>query len=110
MAIHNINPNLKVFPVQAGQSKALRAEPVAQIYEQGRVFHINSFTLLEEQMTTWEPHITKKSPDRIDAMVHGFTALMLRPPRGLLGGAMRARASGARLPTGIGTGLGTPSR
>lgn len=64
MAIHAIDPNIRVFPVNAGLSKAARAEPVSQVYEQKRVTHLYPFPLLENQMLTWEPGVTKKSPDR----------------------------------------------
>ena len=83
MALTNIDPTLKgkIFPVTAGTSKALRAEPVSQIYEQGRVTHVEpGFPLLEDQMFTWEPGVTRKSPDRVDALVHGITAVMIKPP------------------------------
>lgn len=108
MALTNIDPTLegKIFPVNAGQSKALRAEPVSQVYEQGRIKHVlPGQPILESQMTTWEPEITPKSPDRIDALVHAATAAMLTPPKGLIRRKVVTRAlAGHRLPTGIGTG------
>lgn len=109
MALTNIDPTIekRIFPVNAGQSKARRAEPVSQIYEQGRVKHmLPGYPLLENQMTTWEPEITPKSPDRVDALVHGITALMIDPPEGLERRRVRAKnvAAGRRLPEGIGTG------
>jgi len=112
MALLNIDPTLegRIFPVNAGQSKALRAEPVAQIYEQHRVNHILAFPLLETQMTTWEPEITPKSPDRVDALVHGITGLLLDMPKGLRRKKMVAKSSAARrLPTGRGTGMVRPA-
>lgn len=106
MAINNIDPSVNVIAVNAGTSKMLRAEPVGQVYEQGRVFHTGlGFPLLEDQMKTWEPGITKKSPDRVDALVHGITALLLKPPPGMIRGTVKIKnASGHKLPTGIGTG------
>lgn len=106
MAIHNIDPTVNVLPVNAGTSKALRAEPVSQVYQQKRVFHaLPGYPLLESQMKTWEPGITRKSPDRVDALVHGITALLLKPPPGMIRGAVQIKnASGRKLPTGIGTG------
>lgn len=106
MAINNIDPSVNVIAVNAGTSKALRAEPVAQVYQQGRVFHaMPGYPLLETQMKTWEPNITKESPDRVDALVHGLTALLLTPPPGMIRGTVKIKsASGRKLPTGIGTG------
>lgn len=60
--------------VRAMRGKRLRAEPVAARYEQGRVHHVGRFIKLEAQMTEWEPE-SGTSPDRLDALVHGLTAL-----------------------------------
>lgn len=61
--------------VTASRGKAIRAEPISALYEQGRVHHVGSFPELEDQMTTWVPG-DKKSPDRMDALVWGITELM----------------------------------
>ena len=63
----------KVYATRGG--KYLRAEPVAALYEQGRVHHVGMFETLEDQMTQWVPG--KQSPDRLDAMVWAITQLML---------------------------------
>ena len=62
--------------VTAKQGKRLRAEPIAALYEQGRISHVGAFDLLEDQMTTWLPD-SGLSPDRLDALVHGLTELGL---------------------------------
>jgi len=62
--------------VNATQGKFVRAEPVYSLYEQGKIYHIGQFPLLESQMITFDPD-KGKSPDRVDAMVWGFTELML---------------------------------
>lgn len=63
--------------VNASQGKALRAQPVALRYEQGRVCHVGVFPELEDQLTTWIPEDNPRmSPDRIDALVHAVTHLM----------------------------------
>jgi predicted phage terminase large subunit-like protein len=62
--------------VNATQGKFVRAEPVYSLYEQGKIYHIGQFPLLESQMITFDPD-KGKSPDRCDAMVWGFTELML---------------------------------
>ncbi|WP_229882179.1 terminase large subunit domain-containing protein [Streptomyces alanosinicus] len=62
-----------VLPVTAKQGKRLRAEPIAQLYEQGRVHHVGEWATLEQQMVTWVAGMD--SPDRMDAAVHGLTQL-----------------------------------
>jgi len=64
--------------VNASQGKRLRAQPVAMLYEQGRVHHVGVLPELEDQLTTWIPEETTVSPDRIDALVHAVTYHMLR--------------------------------
>lgn len=69
----------KVTPVTSTQSKRVRAEAVAAYYETGRVHHAADGTPrladLEKQMLTWTGD--GDSPDRIDALVHGLTALFM---------------------------------
>ncbi|MCX0246422.1 terminase large subunit domain-containing protein [Streptomyces drozdowiczii] len=67
--------------VNAAQGKKLRAQPVAMLYEQGRVHHVGSLPELEDQLTTWIPEEDPNSPDRIDAMVHAVTHHMRRDRR-----------------------------
>jgi hypothetical protein len=67
------------------------------------------FPDLENQMVTWEPGVGK-SPDRIDALVHAVTALMVSPPTGMMGGKITASSpAGHKLPgTGGGKAFGLP--
>jgi phage terminase large subunit-like protein len=105
MALKSIDPNIKVIGVNASQGKRLRAEPTTLPYQQGRVHHVGYFPELEDQLTSWEPEHSKYSPDRLDALVHGVTALLIKPPKGMGGAALRGKSSGRRqLPTGRGTG------
>ena len=62
-------------PVVASRGKQTRAEPIAALYSQGRVRHVGMFSDLEDQLTSWVPG--EKSPDRLDALVWGLTALMI---------------------------------
>lgn len=62
--------------VHASRGKAIRAEPVSTLYEQGRVHHIGSFPELEDQCCEWDP-TTDVSPDRMDALVWIITWLKL---------------------------------
>jgi phage terminase large subunit-like protein len=94
MAINSIDPNLKVFIVHARQNKHLRAEPVVTAYEGLRVHHVGYLGTLEAQMTSWEPGVTKKSPDRVDALVYAVTAVLIDPPKGLFTtGRLRAKSA-----------------
>ena len=68
-----VSSALPVEEVTSRRGKALRAEPIEALYEQGRVHHIGLFNELEDQMTSWVPG--NPSPDRLDALVHGITAL-----------------------------------
>lgn len=72
----------RIIEVNAGSvgSKANRAAPVAALYENGRVHHVGFLQELETQQTTWVPELTKKSPDRIDALVWAVRTLD-NPPR-----------------------------
>ena len=75
--IKTANANVPVKSVWATKSKASRAEPISALYEQQRVFHVGIFEELEDQMVTYQPG-QRKSPDRLDAMVHAMTELMLK--------------------------------
>ncbi|MCX4571629.1 terminase family protein [Streptomyces viridodiastaticus] len=66
-------PMPRIVEVNAKQGKRLRAEPIAQLYEQGRIHHVGEFPDLERQMVTWLPGM--ESPDRMDAAVHALTEL-----------------------------------
>ena len=65
----------------ASKSKSVRAEPIATLYEAGRVFHVRTFLELEDQMCGliagggYEG--PGRSPDRADALVWALSELML---------------------------------
>ena len=67
--------------VRASRGKAARAEPVAALYEQGRVKHVRGLAALEEQMgrMTVRGYEGRGSPDRVDALVWALTDLMIEP-------------------------------
>ena len=73
--LRQVDPSLPIQEIRAHIGKKLRAEPVAAMYEQGRIHHVGTFDKLEEQMTTWTPE-SPDSPDRLDAMVQGFSSLI----------------------------------
>ena len=65
--------------VTASRGKYARAEPIAALYEQGKVHHVGTFPDLEDQMCTWTPNGSYEiSPDRIDALVWAITHLTNR--------------------------------
>jgi predicted phage terminase large subunit-like protein len=79
--LRTVDPAVPVRKVHASRGKRMRAEPVAALYEQGRVHHVGRFADLEEQMTTWTPD-SGDSPDRLDALVWAITDLAVeRVPR-----------------------------
>jgi phage terminase large subunit-like protein len=94
-AIRAIDPKVTVLEVHSKNGKALRAEPVTLAYEQKRVHHINYLADLESQMCAWIPG-EGKSPDRVDALVHALTALLIKPPQGFVGGKITAKSPAAR--------------
>jgi phage terminase large subunit-like protein len=64
--------------VHATRGKYVRAEPVSQLYEQGKVYHVGFFAELEDQMCEYTPDGDMGySPDRMDAMVWAFTELLV---------------------------------
>jgi phage terminase large subunit-like protein len=73
--LKQVRLGLPIREIRAHVGKRLRAEPVAAMYEQGRIHHIGEYPLLEDQMTIWTPQ-DAKSPDRIDALVQAFSDLL----------------------------------
>jgi phage terminase large subunit-like protein len=76
-----VDPNAAFTAVRASRGKVVRAEPVAALYEQGRVHHIGTFPQLEDQMTNFTSDIDRAaagySPDRVDALVWAFSELLV---------------------------------
>jgi phage terminase large subunit-like protein len=67
--------------VTATRGKVVRAEPVSALYEQGRVHHVGRFDKLEDQMCLFTRDVVRtpgNSPDRVDALVWGLSALFNR--------------------------------
>jgi len=75
--IRQFDRTVKIITVNATRGKRLRAEPVSALYNQGKVFHVKHFEKLEEQMLSWDFEANERSPDRIDALVHGLTKLLI---------------------------------
>ena len=92
--IRQIDPLVPYKAVRASRGKVARAEPVAALYEQGRVRHMRDLGALEDQMcrVTRQGYEGKGSPDRVDALVWAITDLMIAP--NALRGAPRVRTVG----------------
>jgi len=73
--LRQVDPSLPIREIRAHVGKKLRAEPVAAMYEQGRIKHIGNYEKLEDQMSNWTPD-SSDSPDRLDAMVQAFSELL----------------------------------
>lgn len=64
--------------VHATRGKYVRAEPVSQLYEQKKIHHVGTFPELEDQLVEYTPDQSMGySPDRMDALVWGFTELLV---------------------------------
>ena len=77
--IWGIDDSVPVKLVTASRGKAIRAEPVANLYQQGRIHHVGMFEKLEEQMVEWDATDPDPSwsPDRMDALVWCFSELLI---------------------------------
>lgn len=75
--LRSVRDSLNIIEVRASRGKHVRAEPIAALYEQGRVHHVGSFAELETQMTmtTNAGYEGENSPDRLDALVWAMTEL-----------------------------------
>ena len=69
--IRQVDPLVSFKAVRASRGKSARAEPVAALYEQGRVHHLRGMARLEDQMCrmTARGYEGRGSPDRVDALV-----------------------------------------
>ena len=79
--VRQIDPLVPFRKLHASRSKGARAEPVAALYEQGRVFHHGDLGDLEDQMCamTAQGYAGKGSPDRLDALVWALHELIIAP-------------------------------
>ena len=74
--IRTVDRNVSYKAVRAARGKILRAEPIAALYEQGRIHHCGTFAALEDQLCMYT-HDSRESPDRLDALVWALTDLMI---------------------------------
>lgn len=73
--LRNISKNVAYKGVRASKGKRVRAEPIAALYEQGRVSHVGAHERLEDQQCNFTPDGFEGSPDRVDALVWALTEL-----------------------------------
>ena len=74
--IKSVDKFVPIEEVRATKGKILRAEPIAALYEQGKVDHLRKFPDLEYEMTTYNGDPKQKSPNRLDALVWGLTWML----------------------------------
>lgn len=81
--VRSIDPAVSYRGVHATRGKSARAEPVAALYEQGRVRHVSGLGTLEDEMCqmTAQGYAGQGSPDRVDALVWAITDLFIEPAR-----------------------------
>jgi phage terminase large subunit-like protein len=81
--IRTIDRKAAYREVTASRGKIVRAEPVAGLYEQGKISHVGPFPELEDQLCSMAPdgYAGEGSPDRADALVWALTELMLGEER-----------------------------
>ena len=79
--VRTVDPLVSYRAVHASRGKVARAEPVAALYEQGRVHHLRGLEVLEDQMgrMTTRGYEGRGSPDRVDALVWALTEMIVEP-------------------------------
>ena len=81
LLMRQVDPHVNVRAVRASTGKTARAEPVAALYEQGRVRHLGVLAALEDEMCLMSLRGFQGtgSPDRVDALVWALTEGLLKP-------------------------------
>lgn len=69
-----VRPSAPVKTIVASRGKAVRAEPVAALYEQGRVHHVGRLDTLEDQMSAFP--VACENDDMVDSLVYAISELM----------------------------------
>lgn len=77
--LRTVRGNVPFTAVTATRGKAVRAEPIASLYERGKVLHVGELPALEDQMCSFRGDMDRKkqgfSPDRVDALVWALQSL-----------------------------------
>lgn len=77
-AVRHVRANIPVSKVTATRGKVVRAEPIALLYEQGRVHHVGNFPEAEDQMCSFP--VASENDDQVDAIVWALTELCASVP------------------------------
>lgn len=72
--LRTVDASIPYKAIHASRGKRTRAEPIAALYEQGRIHHVGMFAELEDQLCQWVPG--NDSPDRLDALVWALSELI----------------------------------
>ena len=80
--IKSLDPTIRVVGVRATKGKYVRAEPVYALYQRGLIHHVGYHSKLEAQMVSFNPDQQQGSPDRLDALVWGFTHALVKQIQG----------------------------
>lgn len=72
--IRSVRQGIPFKTIHASRGKALRAEPVAALYEQGHVHHVGVFAEGEDQMCAFP--VASEHDDLVDALVYAITELI----------------------------------
>ena len=72
--LRNVDASVHYNAISASRGKAVRAQPVSALYEQGKIHHVGMFPELEDQLCLWVPE-SLESPDRLDACVWAISEL-----------------------------------
>lgn len=79
--IRSVDPNVPIRTVTASRGKAVRAEPIATLYEEklDLVRHVGKFPDLEDQLCAFAVSgwTGERSPDRADALIWALSELMI---------------------------------
>lgn len=79
LVLNQLSPGIPIAKVTAIRSKAARAEPVVMTYRQKRVEHTQEFNDLVDELTGWEPDVSKWSPGHLDAVVWALYTVLVDP-------------------------------
>lgn len=86
ITVRTVDPNVPYKAVHASRGKAVRAEPIAALYEQRKVHHVGPLSILEDQMAAFTSDFNRGragySPDHVDALVWALTELMVESAPG----------------------------
>lgn len=75
--IQAARPRTNYKQVTASRGKAVRAEPISALYEQGKIRHVGYFRELEDELAAFSTigYLGDSSPNRADAVIWAFTEL-----------------------------------